>query len=81
MTSNNRRSAPVINDHLPIEEASGEYSSDRKKIKKVAAIILQVKPNDQFLHLGRNIPLEESIIHVQKRWMRLICGCYSSSAE
>jgi hypothetical protein len=30
MTNNNRRSAPVINDHLPIEEAIGEYSSDRK---------------------------------------------------
>jgi hypothetical protein len=42
MASNNRRSALVINDHLPIEEASGEYSSDRKKIKKMAAIILQV---------------------------------------
>jgi hypothetical protein len=24
----------VINDHLPIEEAGGEYSSDRKKTKK-----------------------------------------------
>jgi hypothetical protein len=42
MTNNNRRSAPVINDHLPIEEASGEYSSDRKKLKKMPAIILQV---------------------------------------
>jgi hypothetical protein len=42
MTSNNRRLAPVINDHLPIEEASGEYSSDRKKLEKMAAIILQV---------------------------------------
>jgi hypothetical protein len=28
MMRNNGRSAPVINDHLPIEEASGEYSSD-----------------------------------------------------
>jgi hypothetical protein len=34
MMSNNRRSAPVINDHLPIEEASGEYSSDHKKLLK-----------------------------------------------
>jgi hypothetical protein len=42
MISNNRRSAPVINDHLAIEKASGEYSSDRKKLKKMAAIILQV---------------------------------------
>jgi hypothetical protein len=42
MMSNNRRLAPVINDHLPIEEASREYSSDRKKFKKMAAIILQV---------------------------------------
>jgi hypothetical protein len=32
----------VINDHLPIEETSGEYSSDRKRLKKIAAIILQV---------------------------------------
>jgi hypothetical protein len=38
----NHRSAPVINDHLPIEEASGEYSSDSKKLDKMAAIILQV---------------------------------------
>jgi hypothetical protein len=32
MMSNNHRLAPVINDHLPIEEESGEYSSDRKKL-------------------------------------------------
>jgi hypothetical protein len=42
MMSNNRRSAPVINDHLPIEKASGEYSSDRKKLENMGAIILQV---------------------------------------
>jgi hypothetical protein len=42
MMSNNRRSTMVINDHLPIEETSGEYSSDRKRLKKMAAIILQV---------------------------------------
>jgi hypothetical protein len=42
MMSNNRRSAPVINDHLPIEEVSREYSSDRKKLEKIVAIILQV---------------------------------------
>jgi hypothetical protein len=42
MMSNNRRLTPVINDHLPIEEARGEYSSDYKKLKKRAAIILQV---------------------------------------
>jgi hypothetical protein len=42
MMSNNRRLAPVINDHLPIEETSIEYSSDRKRIEKMAAIILQV---------------------------------------
>ncbi len=34
MMNNNRRSAPVINDHLPIEEASGEYSSNRRKLEK-----------------------------------------------
>jgi hypothetical protein len=39
MMINNRRLAPVINDHLPIEEASGEYNSDHRKI---AAIIQQV---------------------------------------
>jgi hypothetical protein len=32
MMSNNRSSAPVINDHLPIEEASAEYSSDCRKL-------------------------------------------------
>jgi hypothetical protein len=40
--SNIRGSAPVINDHLPIERASGEYSSDRRKLKIMAAIIQQV---------------------------------------
>jgi hypothetical protein len=44
MMSNNRRSTTVINDHLPIEESSGEYSSDRKRLEKMAAIILQVTP-------------------------------------
>jgi hypothetical protein len=39
MVSNNRRSAQVINDHLPIEEASGEYRSDRRRFGKMAAII------------------------------------------
>jgi hypothetical protein len=42
MMSNNPRSALVINDHLPIEEASGEYSSHRRKVKEMAAIIQQV---------------------------------------
>jgi hypothetical protein len=42
MMSNKRRSAPVINDHLPIEEASEEYSSDHRKLEKMAAIIQQV---------------------------------------
>jgi hypothetical protein len=42
MMSNNRRSTKVINDHLPIEETSGEYSSDRKRLEKMAAITLQV---------------------------------------
>ncbi len=28
-----------------------------------------------------HLPLKESIVHVQNRWMRPICGCYSSSAE
>jgi hypothetical protein len=42
MISNNRRWAPVINNHWPIEEASGEYSSDCRKLEKMAAIIPQV---------------------------------------
>jgi hypothetical protein len=42
MMSNNRRSALVINDHLPIEEASGEYSSDHKKLEEMVAFILEV---------------------------------------
>jgi hypothetical protein len=33
----------MINDHLPIEETSGEYSSDRKRLAKMAAIILQAR--------------------------------------
>jgi hypothetical protein len=42
MMSNNRISTTVINVHLPIEEASGEYSSNRNSLEKMAAIILQV---------------------------------------
>jgi hypothetical protein len=42
MMRNNRRSTTVINYHLPIEETSRECSSDRKRLKKMAAIILQV---------------------------------------
>jgi hypothetical protein len=42
MMSNNRRSTTVIIEHLPIEETSGEYNSDRKRLEKMAAIILQV---------------------------------------
>jgi hypothetical protein len=41
MMSYNRRSTPVINDHLPIEEGR-EYSFNRKKREKMATIILQV---------------------------------------
>jgi hypothetical protein len=40
--SNNRRSAVVINDLLPIEEASREYSSNYRKLEKMAAVIQQV---------------------------------------
>jgi hypothetical protein len=42
MMSKNRRLTTVINDHLPIEETSGEYSFDRERLEKMAAIILQV---------------------------------------
>jgi hypothetical protein len=31
MTSNNRRSSPVINSHLPIDQAGGSYCSDYRK--------------------------------------------------
>jgi hypothetical protein len=42
MMSNNRRLTTVINDCLPIEETSREHSYDRKRLEKMAAIILQV---------------------------------------
>jgi hypothetical protein len=42
MMSNNRKSTTVINDHFLIEETSGEYSSDHKRLEKMVAIILQV---------------------------------------
>ncbi len=42
MMSNNRRSTMVINDYLPIEKVSGEYSFDCKNLEKMAAIILKV---------------------------------------
>jgi hypothetical protein len=41
MMSNDSRSTMVINDYLLTEETSGEYSSDRKRREKMAAIILQ----------------------------------------
>jgi hypothetical protein len=63
MMSNNRRLVPLINDHLPIEEVSGEYSSDHKKLEQMEAIILQVTSRS-FFHLGSNLPLKESIVHV-----------------
>ncbi len=59
MMSNNRRLAPVINDHLPIEEASEEYSCNRRKFEKMAAIIQQVTLRS-ISHLGSNILMEES---------------------
>jgi hypothetical protein len=34
LMSNNCRLAPVINDHLPKGEGSGEYSFDRRKLEK-----------------------------------------------
>jgi hypothetical protein len=39
MMSNNRRSSPVINAHLLIDQAGGSYSSDRRKFEKMATII------------------------------------------
>jgi hypothetical protein len=42
MMRNNCRLAPVINDHLSIKEASGEFSSDHRKPVKMAAINQQV---------------------------------------
>jgi hypothetical protein len=48
MMSNNRRSVPVINDYLPIEEVSGENSSDHEKLEKMAAIFLQVMSRSIF---------------------------------
>jgi hypothetical protein len=38
MTNNNRRSAPVINDHLPIEEVSEKVQFRSQKLEKMAAI-------------------------------------------
>jgi hypothetical protein len=32
MMSNSRRSSPVIDAHLPIDQAGGSYCSDRRKI-------------------------------------------------
>ncbi len=80
MMSNNHRSAPVINDYLPIEEASGEYSSDCRKLNKWWQSFSEQR-HDQLHYLGNNMPIEESNEHVQNRWMRLICSCYPSSIE
>jgi hypothetical protein len=32
MISNSRRSSPVINAHLPIDQAGGSYCYDRRKV-------------------------------------------------
>jgi hypothetical protein len=32
MMSNSRRSSPVINAHLPIDQAGGSYCSDHRKV-------------------------------------------------
>jgi hypothetical protein len=42
MMSNNHRLASVIKVHLSMEEARGEYSSDRRKLEKMAEVIKQV---------------------------------------
>jgi hypothetical protein len=39
MMSKSRRSSPVINAHLPIDQAGGSYCSDCRKFSKMAAII------------------------------------------
>jgi hypothetical protein len=39
MMSNIRRSSPVINAHLPIDQAGGSYCSDHRKLNKMATII------------------------------------------
>jgi hypothetical protein len=39
----------MINDHLLIEEACGEYSSDCRKLEKIVAIIQQVVSIDFFI--------------------------------
>jgi hypothetical protein len=39
MMSNSRRSSPLINAHLPIDQAGGNYCSDRRKFKKMVTII------------------------------------------
>jgi hypothetical protein len=54
----------MINAHLLIEKAWGEYSSNSRKLKKMAEIIQQVMPCSIF-HLGSNIPIEKSILQVQ----------------
>jgi hypothetical protein len=36
MMSNNRRSSPVINAHLPIDKAGRNYCSDRRKFEIMA---------------------------------------------
>jgi hypothetical protein len=40
--SNSRRSSLMINAQLPTDQAGGNYCSDRRKFKKMAAIIRKV---------------------------------------
>jgi hypothetical protein len=39
MMNNSRKSSPVINAHLLIDQAGGSYCPDRRKFEKMAAII------------------------------------------
>jgi hypothetical protein len=39
MMSNSCRSSPVINTHLPIDQAGRSYSYNHRKLKKMVAII------------------------------------------
>jgi hypothetical protein len=59
MMSNSRRSSPVINSHLPIDQAGGSYCSDRRELKNfgihpVSNITLEFKFIQEVTYLLKN---------------------------
>ncbi len=80
MMSNSRRSSPVINAHLPVDQAGGRYCFDRREFEIMTVI-------GSSWHHARVGPYKEwhtywkINVHIQDRSRRLVCGWHSSFSE